>query len=82
MRFSGGKWGGKWPQDAPKRRSALRCLGGGILMGCGSLLIPGGNDALVLLAMPSLWPHGWAAFAVMCTSVACALWWRMKTAAG
>jgi hypothetical protein len=48
----------------------LRCLGGGILMGWGSLLIPGGNDGLVLVGMPLLWPYAWAAFATMCVTIA------------
>ncbi|MFC0402363.1 YeeE/YedE thiosulfate transporter family protein [Paraburkholderia rhizosphaerae] len=41
----------------------VRCLTGGALMGWASLMIPGGNDALVLLAMPLLRPYAWVAFA-------------------
>jgi toxin CptA len=47
-----------------------RCLSGGILMGAGSLAIPGGNDGLVLTGLPLLWPHAWIAFATMCVSIA------------
>ena len=36
-----------------------------MLLGWGSLLIPGGNDGIVLLGMPLLWPFAWAAFATM-----------------
>jgi hypothetical protein len=47
----------------------LRCLAGGVLMGWGSLLIPGGNDGLILVGMPLLWPYAWVAFATMCVSI-------------
>ena len=39
-------------------------------MGWGSLLIPGGNDGLILVGMPLLWPYAWVAFATMCVSIA------------
>lgn len=45
------------------------CLVGGMLMGWGSLLIPGGNDGLILVGMPLLWPYAWVAFAAMCLSI-------------
>lgn len=52
------------------RAAALaRCLAGGVLMGSGSLLIPGGNDGLILVGMPLLWPYAWAAFATMCLTI-------------
>lgn len=52
------------------RAAALaRCLIGGVLMGWGSLLIPGGNDGLILVGMPLLWPYAWAAFATMCLTI-------------
>ncbi len=53
--------------------SLLRCLAGGMLMGWGSLLIPGGNDGLILVGMPLLRPYAWAAFATMCVTIGCAL---------
>jgi len=46
-----------------------RCLTGGILMAWGSLLIPGGNDGLILVGMPLFWPYAWVAFFVMCITV-------------
>lgn len=49
--------------------SVLRCLVGGMLMGWGSLLIPGGNDGLILVGMPLLWPYAWVAFATMCLTI-------------
>lgn len=50
----------------------LRCLAGGVLMGWGSLLIPGGNDGLILVGMPLLWPYAWLAFGAMCAAIATA----------
>jgi sulfur transporter len=50
-----------------------RCFTGGLLMGCGSLLIPGSNDGLVLIGLPLLRPYAWLAFATMCVVIALAL---------
>lgn len=50
----------------------LRCLAGGALMGWGGALIPGGNDGLILVGMPLLWPYAWVAFATMCATIAAA----------
>ena len=47
----------------------LKCFGGGVLMGWGSLLIPGGNDGLILVGMPLLWPYAWVAFLTMCVTI-------------
>lgn len=45
-------------------------LGGGALMGFGAALIPGGNDALVLLGLPLLQPTAFAAYAAMAAVIA------------
>lgn len=45
-------------------------LGGGALMGFGAALIPGGNDALVLLGLPLLQPAAFAAYAAMAAVIA------------
>ena len=67
--------GWKTRQRQPLAAAALaRCLGGGLLMGWGSLLTPGGNDGLVLIGLPLLWPYAWAAFAAMVAAIAAALW--------
>jgi toxin CptA len=50
-----------------------RCFAGGVLMGWGSLLIPGSNDGLVLVGMPLLRPYAWLAFATMCAVIATAI---------
>ena len=52
--------------------SVARCFAGGILMAWGSLMVPGGNDGLILIGMPLLWPYAWVAFFVMCLTVAAA----------
>ena len=55
-----------------------RCFGGGVLMGWGSLLIPGSNDGLILIGMPLLWPYAWAAFATMCLCIGSAQWLQRR----
>jgi hypothetical protein len=50
----------------------LRCSAGGVLMAWGSALIPGGNDGLILVGIPLLWPYAWLAFLTMCVSIALA----------
>jgi Sulphur transport len=77
--FLGAWWGGKTKQvgtaDATGVSAAqlLRCFVGGVLMGWGSLLIPGANDGLILIGMPLLWPYAWAAFLTMCLAIGAAL---------
>jgi toxin CptA len=63
---------GSWQPRRPTATGLLRCLVGGLTMGWGSLLVPGGNDGLILLGLPLLWPHAWAAFATMCAVIALA----------
>ena len=45
----------------------------GLLMGWGSLLIPGSNDGLILIGMPLLRPYAWIGFATMCVTIAAAM---------
>jgi len=54
-------------------RAALRCFAGGLVMAMGSLLIPGSNDALILIGLPNFQPYAWAAMAAMVASIAVAL---------
>ncbi|MEJ1937665.1 YeeE/YedE thiosulfate transporter family protein, partial [Nostoc sp. NIES-2111] len=49
-----------------------RCFLGGFAMACGGMLIPGGNDGLILVGMPLLWPYAWVAFLTMCASIGAA----------
>ncbi len=65
----GGWTAGRLSHRPPTRESVLRCLGGGMLMGWGSLLIPGGNDELLLLGIPLLQPYAWVAVASMAVAI-------------
>lgn len=72
--FAGALWGGRsngrprgrWPRAG----ASLRCALGGGLMGWGSQWIPGGNDGLILMGMPLLWPYAWVGFLTMCATIA------------
>jgi hypothetical protein len=44
------------------------------MMGLGTALLPGGNDALVLYGIPSLSPHALPAFATMVIGIAATVW--------
>ncbi|WP_310473865.1 YeeE/YedE thiosulfate transporter family protein [Sandarakinorhabdus sp.] len=66
----GGWTAGLLKRRMPTREAAIRCLGGGILMGWGSLLIPGGNDELLLVGLPLLQPYAWLAVASMAAAIA------------
>ncbi len=51
----------------------IRNLSGGLLMGYGVVAIPGGNDGLLLDAIPSLSPHALPAFIALLVGVASVL---------
>ena len=53
----------------PTCAAVARCLAGGLLMGTGAALVPGGNDALVLHAAPGLALHAALAYAALVTGV-------------
>jgi len=71
--LAGAAWGGwtagRFRATRITAAQLLRCLLGGALMGWGTLLIPGGNDGLILVGMPLLWPYAWVAFASMCVAI-------------
>ena len=75
--FGGALWGGwsagRWRSTGVTLTQLLCCFAGGVLMGWGSLLIPGANDGLILIGMPLLWPYAWLAFLTMCASIGLAL---------
>ncbi|EHR72224.1 hypothetical protein BurJ1DRAFT_3416 [Burkholderiales bacterium JOSHI_001] len=71
--LAGGHLSGKLKWEPVRPAQGLRCAGGGLLMGWGSALIPGGNDGLVLMGLPMLWPYAWVAFGVMLAVIAAAL---------
>lgn len=72
--FAGALWGGqssgRWRYQRPEAARLLSCAAGGFLMGWGSQWIPGGNDGLILVGMPLMWPYAWVAFLVMCLTIA------------
>jgi heme exporter protein D len=69
----GGLTAGRWRSTPVSAVQLLRCFGGGVLMGWGSLLIPGSNDGLILIGIPLLRPYAWLAFASMVVVIAVAL---------
>jgi hypothetical protein len=55
----------KWP----KIKCVFRRMGGGVMMGLGALLIPGGNDELLMVGLPmGAWQAG-LAYAVLVLSL-------------
>ncbi len=69
----GGATAGRFRSTPVTAAQLSRCFAGGLLMGAGSRLIPGGNDGLILVGMPLLWPYAWVAFVTMCTAIAASL---------
>ena len=68
----GGYTAGRFMHTPITLPQVLRCLAGGVLMAWGSALIPGGNDGLILVGIPLLWPYAWLAFLTMCVAIALA----------
>lgn len=69
----GGWTAGRLSRRMPSAAGFGRCLAGGMLMGWGSSLIPGGNDGLILIGLPLLMPYAWLAFGAMCFTIAAAM---------
>lgn len=78
--MAGGWRAGLWRRRPVRGADVLRCTAGGLLMGWGSLLIPGSNDGLILLGLPLLWPYAWVAFATMVLTIALA--WQLQRIVG
>lgn len=58
-------------QSVPLRLADVgRCLAGGVMMGLGGQLVPGGNDGLIMLGLPLLLPHAWVAVIAMGLTIA------------
>ncbi|OQW70929.1 MAG: hypothetical protein BVN33_17010 [Proteobacteria bacterium ST_bin13] len=60
---------GRFQFAVPAARAAVRCFAGGLLMGWGSALIPGGNDGLLLIGMPLLRSYAWSAALAMTATI-------------
>jgi uncharacterized membrane protein YedE/YeeE len=56
---------GSFRIDFRPRLAWLRNIFGGVLMGLGCALLPGGNDALILYGIPGLSPHALPAYAAL-----------------
>jgi hypothetical protein len=69
----GGVTAGPFKFVAPDLASIVRRLAGGLLMGAGAMLIPGGNARLTLVGLPLLWPYAWLAFMTICITIYIAL---------
>ena len=69
----GGRTAGGWQSTRVTGAQLLRCFVGGVVMGWGSLLIPGSNDGLILIGLPLLQAHAWLAFACMFGSIKVAM---------
>lgn len=64
---------GSFRLDWRIRRSWLMSLTGGILMGSGAALVPGGNDTLLLYGIPAFSGHAFPAYIAMLIGVAIVL---------
>lgn len=64
---------GSFRVDWHPRLSWFRNISGGILMGLGCALLPGGNDALILYGIPGLSPHALPAYAALLLGIFVAL---------
>jgi uncharacterized protein len=73
--------GGRFVLRPIAARQLARSLAGGAGMGLAATLVPGGNDVLLLSALPSLALHGAVAYAAMLTTqvavLAAARRWRL-----
>jgi uncharacterized membrane protein YedE/YeeE len=65
----GGVTAGRFKIVAADLAGIVRHLSGGMLMGVGALLIPGGNTRLALVGLPLLWPYAWLAFMAICITI-------------
>lgn len=59
-------------------RAWLRSLAGGALMGAGSALVPGGNDTMLLVGVPLLFPGLLIAYAAFWAAILPLRWMRMR----
>ena len=73
-----GAWSGAWLAGRfrlqwPTAARSLRCLVGGAIMGFGAARVPGGNDLLLLWAIPGLTLYGALAYGSMLLLIASGL---------
>jgi toxin CptA len=68
--LAGAALAGRFQLQRPTMRRALRCAAGGLVMGFGAALVPGGNDMLLLWAIPGLTLYGVLAYLLMLAVIA------------
>ena len=70
----------KWRPVKPTVEAVVKCLLGGWVMAFGFLLVPGANDSIILLGLPTLQPQAWVGMVVMCLTlwllIALKRYWR------
>lgn len=71
---------GQWKPEAPTLPGALRCLGGGFVLESAARGIPGGNDGMLLWAMPGLGLYGFLAYGVILLVLFLAWAWAARRA--
>ncbi len=67
--LAGARLAGRVRLQWPTLQRALRCAVGGLVMGFGAALVPGGNDSLLLWAIPGLSAYGALAYAIMLATI-------------
>ncbi len=78
--LAGAASGGMYRSRPLTTAEAARHFGGGVLMGAGAAMIPGGNDSLVLVGLPLLQPAAAAAYVAMVSAIAVGLLLRRLSA--
>lgn len=76
----GGLTAGRFKLRSFEPIALARSASGGLLMGWGGALTPGGNDWLILVGMPLLWPYAWVSVTAMCATIALLLRWAKQRA--
>ena len=70
---------GKFRLDIANASNWVRCVGGGLLRGVGVTLVPGGNDNMLLVALPLFLPNLVVAYGAMAAAMlVIAMWLRPK----
>jgi hypothetical protein len=67
--LAGGLYSKNFRVERPRLCTLLRSFVGGLLMAVGILMIPGGNDTLLLSAMPALTLSGLTAYTIMTATI-------------
>jgi uncharacterized protein len=67
---------GKFRLDIANASSWAHCVAGGLLMGIGATLVPGGNDTMLLVGLPLLLPNLVVAYGAMAAAMLVIAMWR------